>query len=85
MLVIATDAGREAEAEAEVYVPVGAAGAEALSRYDQEQLATILGFLQTARQVQEGQAGPARHGRRLSQPPVAYCRPGEPRAAAGGG
>ncbi|MCX4581783.1 hypothetical protein [Streptomyces sp. NBC_01481] len=37
-------------------VPVGAAGAEALSRYDEEQLPTILDFLQTARQVQERQA-----------------------------
>jgi DNA-binding MarR family transcriptional regulator len=54
VLVTATDAAREAEAE--VYVPVGAAGAEALSRYDEEQLATILDFLQAARQVQEGQA-----------------------------
>ncbi|MFC4609347.1 MarR family winged helix-turn-helix transcriptional regulator [Streptomyces maoxianensis] len=54
VLVTATDAARAAEAE--VYVPVGVAGAEALSRYDEEQLATILDFLQTARQVQEGQA-----------------------------
>ncbi|WP_328677283.1 MarR family transcriptional regulator [Streptomyces sp. NBC_00322] len=54
VLVTATDTAREAEAE--VYVPVGTAGAEALSRYDEEQLATILDFLQTARQVQEGQA-----------------------------
>ncbi|MET7619923.1 MarR family transcriptional regulator [Streptomyces sp. NPDC005408] len=54
VLVSATDAAREAEVD--VYVPVGAAGAEALSRYDEDQLATILDFLQTARQVQEGQA-----------------------------
>lgn len=53
VLVTATDAARAAEAE--VYLPVGAAGAEALSRYDEDQLATILDFLQAARQVQEGQ------------------------------
>ncbi|MER5464836.1 MarR family transcriptional regulator [Streptomyces sp. NPDC002668] len=53
VLVTATDAARAAEAE--VYLPVGAAGAEALSRYDEGQLATILDFLQAARQVQEGQ------------------------------
>ncbi|MGW0556882.1 MarR family transcriptional regulator [Streptomyces sp. NPDC002926] len=53
VLVTATDAARVAEAE--VYLPVGAAGAEALSRYDEDQLATILDFLQAARQVQEGQ------------------------------
>ncbi|WP_327323944.1 MarR family transcriptional regulator [Streptomyces sp. NBC_01210] len=54
VLVTATDSARAAEAE--VYLPVGAAGAEALSRYDEDQLATILNFLQAARQVQEGQA-----------------------------
>ncbi|WP_326650264.1 MarR family winged helix-turn-helix transcriptional regulator [Streptomyces sp. NBC_01750] len=53
VLVAATDAARAAEAE--VYLPVGVAGAEALSRYDEDQLATILDFLQAARQVQEGQ------------------------------
>ncbi|MEW2083202.1 MarR family transcriptional regulator [Streptomyces sp. NPDC005283] len=53
VLVTATDAARAAEAE--VYLPVGAAGAEALSRYDEDQLATILDFLQAARRVQEGQ------------------------------
>ncbi|MFK4223061.1 MarR family winged helix-turn-helix transcriptional regulator [Streptomyces sp. NPDC019890] len=54
VLVTATEAAGAAEAE--VYLPVGAAAAQALSRYDEEQLATILDFLRVARQVQEGQA-----------------------------
>lgn len=54
VLVTATDAAGAAEAE--VYLPVGAAAAEALGRYDEEQLATILDFLKVAREVQEGQA-----------------------------
>jgi DNA-binding MarR family transcriptional regulator len=53
VLVTATDAARTAEAE--VFRPVGLAGAQALGRYDEKQLATILDFLQTAREVQEAQ------------------------------
>lgn len=53
VLVEATGAARDVEEE--IYLPVGQAGAQALQRYDQDQLATILDFLQTARQVQEGQ------------------------------
>ncbi|MFF3321974.1 MarR family winged helix-turn-helix transcriptional regulator [Streptomyces sp. NPDC002889] len=54
VLVTPTDAARAAEAE--VYLPVGEAGAEALGRYDEEQLAVILDFLRAAREVQEAQA-----------------------------
>ncbi|MFI6849469.1 MarR family winged helix-turn-helix transcriptional regulator [Kitasatospora sp. NPDC050467] len=53
VLVTATDAARTVEAE--VFRPVGQAGAQALSRYDEDQLAVILDFLQTARQVQQTQ------------------------------
>ncbi|MFG2060057.1 hypothetical protein ACGFIK_01375 [Micromonospora sp. NPDC048871] len=41
--------------EREIYLPVGEAGAQALVRYSEDQLATILDFLTTARQVQETQ------------------------------
>ncbi|MGW3624526.1 MarR family winged helix-turn-helix transcriptional regulator [Streptomyces sp. NPDC000880] len=54
VLVTATELASAAEAD--VYLPVGAAAAEALRRYDEEQLATILDFLRVARQVQEVQA-----------------------------
>jgi DNA-binding MarR family transcriptional regulator len=53
VLVTATDAARTIEQD--IYSPVGAAGAQALGRYNKNQLATILDFLQTARQVQENQ------------------------------
>lgn len=53
VLVDATDAARKVEEE--IYLPVGQAGAQALQRYDEEQLTMILDFLQTARQVQEEQ------------------------------
>jgi len=53
VLVTATDAARAVEQD--IYLPVGAAGAQALGRYNKEQLATILDFLLTARQVQEDQ------------------------------
>jgi DNA-binding MarR family transcriptional regulator len=53
VLVTATDSARLIEQD--IYLPVGAAGTKALGRYDKGQLATILDFLQTARQVQEGQ------------------------------
>ncbi|HEY9411670.1 MAG TPA: MarR family transcriptional regulator [Jiangellaceae bacterium] len=51
VLVAATDAARAAEAE--IFRPVGHAGAKALDRYGEDQLATILDFLRTARQIQE--------------------------------
>lgn len=54
VLVSATEAARQAEAE--IYLPVGRAGAQALRRYTAEQLATILDFLRTARRTQEEQA-----------------------------
>ncbi|MFE7397694.1 MarR family winged helix-turn-helix transcriptional regulator [Streptomyces sp. NPDC057557] len=53
VLVTATDAGRTVEAE--IFRPVGQAGAQALSHYDEDQLAVILDFLQTARRVQHAQ------------------------------
>lgn len=53
VLVTATDAARAVEQD--IYLPVGVAGAEALGRYDEDQLTTILDFLRTARQVQESQ------------------------------
>ena len=53
VLITATDAAHTIEQD--IYLPVGAAGARALRRYDKDQLATILDFLQTARQVQEDQ------------------------------
>ncbi|SCE78091.1 DNA-binding transcriptional regulator, MarR family [Micromonospora coriariae] len=62
VLVSATDAARTIEQD--IYLPVGAAGAQALGRYDEDQLATILDFLHTASQVQEEQA------RRVSEPPA---------------
>ncbi|MFC4018847.1 MarR family transcriptional regulator [Micromonospora sp. GCM10011542] len=54
VLVTATDAARTIEQD--IYLPVGAAGAQALGRYDEDQLATILDFLRTASRVQEEQA-----------------------------
>ncbi|MEU8331462.1 MarR family transcriptional regulator [Micromonospora sp. NPDC048839] len=54
VLVTATDAARAIEQE--VYLPVGTAGRQALERYDEDQLATILDFLRTASRVQEEQA-----------------------------
>ncbi|MGW7002069.1 MarR family winged helix-turn-helix transcriptional regulator [Streptomyces sp. NPDC054933] len=53
VLVTATDAARSVEAE--IFRPVGQAGAESLSRYNEDQLAVIQDFLQTARQVQQAQ------------------------------
>lgn len=53
VLVAPTEAARAAEAE--LFTPVGLAGARALARYDHDQLAVILDFLQTALQVQEEQ------------------------------
>ncbi|WP_406499983.1 MarR family transcriptional regulator [Streptomyces sp. NBC_00846] len=53
VLVTATDAARTVEAE--IFRPVGQAGAQALSRYNENQLAVILDFLQTARRVQQAQ------------------------------
>ena len=54
VLVTATDAARAIERD--IYLPVGAAGARALGRYDEDQLATILDFLRNARRVQEEHA-----------------------------
>ena len=62
VLITATDAARTVEQD--IYFPVGAAGAQALGRYGKDQLATILDFLQTARQVQEDQTA------RVSMPPA---------------
>lgn len=53
VMVVATDTARAAEKD--VYLPIGAAGAEALQRYDTNQLATILDFLRTARRIQDDQ------------------------------
>ncbi|MFF4415796.1 MarR family winged helix-turn-helix transcriptional regulator [Streptosporangium sp. NPDC001559] len=53
VLVSATDAARSAEAE--IFVPVGRAGARALGEYEPDQLAVILDFLRTARRAQEDQ------------------------------
>ncbi|MEU6577246.1 MarR family transcriptional regulator [Streptomyces sp. NPDC046805] len=53
VLVTATEAARTVERE--IFRPVGRAGAQALSRYDEDQLAIILDFLRTARQVQQAQ------------------------------
>ncbi|MFF4191431.1 MarR family winged helix-turn-helix transcriptional regulator [Nonomuraea sp. NPDC001831] len=58
VLVAATDAARAAEAE--IFVPVGQAGAQALAGYGQDELAVILDFLRTARRVQEEQAARVR-------------------------
>ncbi|MEV0829021.1 MarR family winged helix-turn-helix transcriptional regulator [Nonomuraea rubra] len=58
VLVAATDAARSAEAE--IFVPVGRAGAEALRAYGVDALAIILDFLRTARRVQEEQAARVR-------------------------
>ncbi|MFB4270518.1 MarR family winged helix-turn-helix transcriptional regulator [Nonomuraea sp. GTA35] len=58
VLVAATDAARSAEAE--IFVPVGRAGAEALRAYGADALAVILDFLRTARRVQEEQAARVR-------------------------
>ncbi|MFD0269957.1 MarR family winged helix-turn-helix transcriptional regulator [Streptomyces sp. NPDC127106] len=53
VLVAATEAARAAERQ--VYGPLGEAGTSALRRYTEEQLAVIIDFLETARQVQEEQ------------------------------
>lgn len=53
VLVTATEAARAAERT--VYGPLGEAGASALRRYGEEQLAVIVDFLETARRVQEEQ------------------------------
>jgi DNA-binding MarR family transcriptional regulator len=53
VLVTPTDAARLVERE--IYLPIGAAGAQALRRYNKDQLGTILDFLQLARQVQDEQ------------------------------
>ncbi|MFC5814351.1 MarR family winged helix-turn-helix transcriptional regulator [Nonomuraea harbinensis] len=54
VLVAATDAARSAETE--IFVPVGRAGAQALQKYGPDELAVVLDFLRTAREVQEEQA-----------------------------
>jgi DNA-binding MarR family transcriptional regulator len=54
VLVTTTEAARAAERD--IYLPVGTAGSQALNRYDEDQLATILDFLGTARRVQEDQS-----------------------------
>lgn len=69
VLVEATGAARKVEEE--IYLPVGEAGAQALQRYDQDQLATILDFLQTAREVQEDQTT------RISTSPDAAAPPAD--------
>ncbi|MEV0336502.1 MarR family transcriptional regulator [Nocardia sp. NPDC050717] len=53
VLVEATDEARAAEAE--IFTPVGQAGAEALARYGPAELAVINDFLVTARAVQQEQ------------------------------
>ncbi|HEX5598947.1 MAG TPA: MarR family transcriptional regulator [Micromonosporaceae bacterium] len=53
VMVTATPAALAVEQD--IYAPVGAAGHQALQRYTSDQLAMILDFLQTARQVQEDQ------------------------------
>ncbi|GAA3757392.1 MarR family transcriptional regulator [Plantactinospora mayteni] len=53
VMVEPTDTARAAERD--VYLPVGTVGAKALRRYDENQLATILDFLRTARRVQQDQ------------------------------
>lgn len=53
VLVTPTDAARAAEAE--LFAPVGRAGAEALMRYDRERLTVIRDFLRTALTVHEEQ------------------------------
>ncbi|MEQ4717645.1 MarR family transcriptional regulator [Nonomuraea sp. B19D2] len=58
VLVTATEAARSAEAE--IFVPVGQAGARALQRYGTDELAIILDFLRTARRIQEEQAASVR-------------------------
>lgn len=58
VLVAATDAARSAEAE--IFAPVGRAGAQALQDYAPDDLAVILDFLRTARRVQEEQAARVR-------------------------
>lgn len=54
VLVESTEAARKVEQE--IYLPIGQAGRQALQHYDDDQLATILDFLQAARRVQEDQA-----------------------------
>ncbi|NUR91357.1 MAG: MarR family transcriptional regulator, partial [Nonomuraea sp.] len=58
VLVGATDAARSAEAE--IFTPVGQAGAQALQGYGPDELAVVLDFLRTARRVQEEQAARVR-------------------------
>ncbi len=58
VLVAATDTARSAEAE--IFFPVGQAGARALQGYGPDELAVILDFLRTARRVQEEQAARVR-------------------------
>ncbi len=53
VLVAPTDKARAAEAE--IFAPVGRAGAEALARYGPAELAVINDFLATARAVQRDQ------------------------------
>jgi len=53
VLITATEAARAVEAE--LFAPVGRAGAEALRRYDRDELAVILDFLRTSLRVQEEQ------------------------------
>jgi DNA-binding MarR family transcriptional regulator len=53
VLVTATEAAHAVESE--IFRPVGRAGARALSRYSEDQLAVILDFLQTALEVQQAQ------------------------------
>lgn len=53
VLVAATDAARDAERR--IYAPLGEAGLGSLARYDEAQLALIVDFLETARQIQDAQ------------------------------
>lgn len=67
VLVESTQAARKVEQE--IYLPIGQAGAQALLHYNEDQLATILDFLQTARQVQQDQTT------RISTPPNTAAPP----------
>ncbi|MGV9777405.1 MarR family winged helix-turn-helix transcriptional regulator [Streptosporangium sp. NPDC003464] len=54
-VVLVTSTGTARAAEAELFAPVGQAGAQALTRYGHDQLTVILDFLQTVLRVQEEQ------------------------------
>ncbi len=53
VLIAATDTARDAERD--IYAPVQAAGAKALAKYSLAELAVIVDFLHTARDVQEAE------------------------------